>query len=244
MNRRDAGQVLLLGLLTAGVAPFAHAQQAGRVYRIGYLSAPTRESVEKALAAFLLALRNLGWIEGKNLLIEYRWAEGNVERLPALAAEMVRLKVDLIVAPATSAAAAAKKASSTIPIVMLFPSDPVAAGLVDSLPKPGGNVTGTTFTPGPAIYGKQLQLLRESVPHASRVALLWNPADAATPVQLTEVESAARALGIRLQRAEARGAGGIRCRVCGDGAGARRSPRRRQQHDVPGATRPGSANSR
>ena len=205
MNRRDAGHALVLGLLAVGGAPFAHAQPAGKVYRIGYLSAPSRKSVEKALDAFLQALRDLGWVEGRNLIIEYRWADGKIELLPGFAAELVRHKVDLIVAPAASAARAAKDASSSIPIVMMFPNDPVAAGLVSSLRSPGGNVTGTTFTPGPGIYGKQVQLLRESVPHASRMAILWNPADAATPLQLSEVEGAARSLGMRLQIAQARG---------------------------------------
>ena len=205
MNRRDAGHALLLGLLAVGVPPLAHAQQAGKVYRVGYLSAPTRKSVENALQAFLRALRELGWVEGQNLIIEYRWAEGKIERLPELAVELVGRQVDLIVAPASSAALAAMNASNSIPIVMMFPNDPVAAGLVTSLRNPGGNVTGTTFTPGPEIYGKQLQLLRESVPQASRMAILWNPADAATPLQLQEVERAARSLRIRLQTAEARG---------------------------------------
>jgi len=149
MNRRNAGLALLLGLLAFGAAPLAaEAQQARKVYRIGYLSTPTRESVERGLQAFLRKLRELGWVEGPNLIIEYRWAEGNVERLPDLAAELVRLKVDVIVAPAGSAALAAKKATSSIPIVMIFPSDPVEIGLVDSLSRPGGNITGTTFTPG------------------------------------------------------------------------------------------------
>lgn len=195
----------MLGLLAVGVSPLTYAQQKGKVYRIGYLSAPSRKSVEKALEAFLRALRELGWIEGQNLIIEYRWAEGKIERLPELAVELARANVDLIVAPAASAALAAKNASSSIPIVMMFPNDPVASGLVASLRNPGGNVTGTTFTPGQEIYGKQLQLLRESVPHASRMAILWSPADAPAPLQLREVEGAARSLGTRLQRVDARG---------------------------------------
>ncbi|TMH00817.1 MAG: ABC transporter substrate-binding protein, partial [Betaproteobacteria bacterium] len=142
MNRLNAGLVLLIGLLVAPLA--TEAQQSGRVYRVGYLSTPTRESVEHGLAAFLRTLRELGWIEGQNLIIEYRWAEGNVERLPALAAELVRRKVDVIVAPAGSAALAAKNAISNIPIVMIFASDPVETGLVASLRQPGGNITGTT----------------------------------------------------------------------------------------------------
>jgi putative ABC transport system substrate-binding protein len=204
MDRRGAGQAIVLGLLAA-VMPLAHAQPAGKVRRIGYLSAPSRKSVEKALGAFLQALGDLGWVEGRNLVIDYRWAEGKVEALPALAAELVRSNVELIVAPAASAASAAKNASRTIPIVMIFPNDPVASGLVTSLRNPGGNVTGTTFTPGPEIFAKQVQLLRESVPHSSRMAILWNPGDAATPLQLREVERATRSLGIRLYRAEARG---------------------------------------
>ena len=205
MNRRSAGLALLLGL-AFGAAPLAaEAQQAGRVYRVGYLSTPTRESVERGLEAFLRALRELGWVEGQNLIIEYRWAEGKVERLPDLAAELVRRKVDLIVAPAGSAALAAKNATSSIPIVMIFPSDPVEMGLVASLSRPGGNITGTTFTPGPEIFGKQLQILKEAIPHASRVAILWNPADPSFATQKREVEAAARSLRIRLQHVEARG---------------------------------------
>ena len=205
MNRRDTAHALLGGLLAASVPSLARAQQKGRVYRIGYLSAPSRKSVENAVGAFLKALRDLGLVEGQNLIIEYRWADGKVERLPALAAELVRQNVELIVAPAASAALAARDASRTIPIVMIFPNDPIASGLVNSLRSPGGNVTGTTFTPGPEIYGKQVQLLRECVPGASRMAFLLNPADPWAPQQMREVEAGARALGTALQRAEARG---------------------------------------
>jgi putative tryptophan/tyrosine transport system substrate-binding protein len=206
MNRRNAAFALLLGLLGFAVAPrAAEAQQAGKVYRIGYLSTPTRASVEHGLQAFLRKLRELGWVEGQNLTIEYRWAEGNVERLPAFAAELVRLKVDLIVAPAGSAALAAKNATSSIPIVMIFPSDPVEMGLVASLRRPGGNITGTAFTPGPEIFGKQLQILKETIPRASRVAILSNPADPSFATQVREVEATARSLRMRLQHVEARG---------------------------------------
>jgi putative tryptophan/tyrosine transport system substrate-binding protein len=206
MNRREAASALLRGLVACGAAPFAaNAQQAGRVYRIGYLSAPSRASVELVLQAFLRKLRELGWIEGQNLVIEYRWADGKIERLPELAVELVRQKVDLIVAPAASAAVAAKKATSSIPIVMLFPIDPVEQGLVASLSRPGGNVTGTTLSTGGAIFGKQLQLLKETIPRAVRVAILWNPADASFAIQMQEVETAARSLGIRLQHVQARG---------------------------------------
>ena len=206
MNRRDAG-LAVLGLLAFGVvAPRGIlAQQASRAYRIGYLSTPTRESVENGLQAFLRKLRELGWVDGQNVVIEYRWADGNVERLPDLAAELVRLKVDVIVAPAGSAALAAKNATSSIPIVMIFPSDPVEMGLIASLRRPGGNVTGTTFTPGPEIFGKQLQILKEAIPGTSRVAILSNPADLSFALQIREVEAAAQSLRIRIQHVEARG---------------------------------------
>ncbi|HXX83352.1 MAG TPA: ABC transporter substrate-binding protein [Casimicrobiaceae bacterium] len=206
MNRRNAGLALLLGPLALGAVPFAaKAQQAGKVYRLGYLSQPTRESVEQVRQVFVQTLRDLGWVEGQNLIIEYRWADGKVERLPELAAELVRLKVDLIVAPAGLAAQAAKNATSSIPIVMIFPADPVELGLVASLARPGGNVTGTTYTPGPEIFGKQLQILKEAIPRASRIAILRNVSDKTWEVQSRAVEAAARSMGIRLQYVEARG---------------------------------------
>jgi putative ABC transport system substrate-binding protein len=203
MDRRTFIRTLTGSLLAAPLA--AEAQQAGKVYRIGYLSTPTRASVERVLQAFLRTLRELGWVEGQNLTIEYRWAEGDVERLPDLATELVRRKVDVIVAPAGSAALAAKNATSSIPIVMIFPSDPVEMRLVASLSRPGGNITGTTLTPGPEIFGKQLQILKETITHASRVAILSNPADPSFATQVREVEATARSLHVRLQKVEARG---------------------------------------
>ncbi len=205
MKRPYAGWPLLFGLLAAGAASVAAAQPVQKVYRIGYLSAPTRESVANGVDAFVRKLRDLGWVEGRNLEIEYRWAEGNVDRLPALAAELVARNVDLIVAPAGSAALAAKNATTRIPIVMIFPTAPVEMKLVASLSRPGGNVTGTTFTPGPGIFGKQLQILQQMVPGVSRVAFLGNPADPEWPLVLREVDDASRSLGIRLQVLEARG---------------------------------------
>ena len=153
----------------------AEAQEAGKVYRIGYLSTPTRASVEKGVQAFLQALRELGWVEGRNFVIEFRWAEGDVERLPALASELVGRGMDVIVAPAGSAAIAAKNATSSIPIVMIFSSDPVEMGLVASLRWPGGNVTGTTLTTGPEIFGQQLQILKESIPRGRTRCWLARP---------------------------------------------------------------------
>ena len=204
MNRRAAARALALGALAFGGVSRAFAQQPGRVYRIGYLSQPTRVSVQNALNAFLRALGDLGWVDGKNMVIDYRWADGDTEQLPRLAEELVRRNVDLIVAPAGPAALAARRATTSIPIVMMFPADPVELGLVASLSHPGGNVTGTTMTPGNEIFRKQLQILKEAVPKASRMAILINPADPSR-VQEKETESAARELGLRLQRVAARG---------------------------------------
>lgn len=196
----------MLALSTLGAGPLsAGAQQAGKVRRIGYLSAPSRASVEHLVQVFLRALRGLGWVEGQNLIIEYLWADGKVDQLPPLAAEMVRRNVELIVAPAGHAVLAAKNATGSIPVVMVSPGDPVAMGLVASLRRPGGNVTGTTSKAGVEMYGKQLQLLQEAVPHAVRVAYLWNPASPTSAVQLKEVEAAARSLRIRIQSLETRG---------------------------------------
>jgi putative ABC transport system substrate-binding protein len=202
-----ASIALLLGFVIIGSSPAVGQAQTGKVYRLGYLSQPTRASVERGVEVFERALRDLGWIEGKNLIIEYRWADGDAERLPALAAELVRDKVDVIVAPAGTAALAAKAATATIPIVMMFPSDPVGTGLVASLAHPGGNVTGTSFTAGPEIFAKQLQILKEAVPRTSRLAVLRNPGDPGWAVQDKEVDAAARSLGIRVQYVEARSAG-------------------------------------
>jgi putative ABC transport system substrate-binding protein len=202
MNRRDA----VFALTAAGLAPLlAHAQPAGKVFRIGYLSAPTRKSVERVLESFLAALRSLGWVEGKNLQIEYRWAEGNVERLPALAAELVALKVDLIVAPAATAALAAKNATGSIPIVMIFPADPVASGLVASIRRPGGNVTGTSGSTGLEFLGKQLQLMKEMVPRISRAAFLWVAANPDSQLHWKELQAAAGSLRIPIQSLTVRG---------------------------------------
>ena len=206
MRKARVHLALLPALALIGAAPIAgQGLQSDKVYRLGYLSQPTRASVERGVEAFERALRDLGWIEGKNLVIEYRWADGDVERLPVLAAELVRDKVDVIVAPAGTAALAAKSATTTIPIVMIFPSDPVGSGLVASLARPGANVTGTSFTAGPEIFAKQLQILKEAVPKVSRLAVLRNPADPGWSVQGREIEHAARSLGVRVQYVDARG---------------------------------------
>jgi putative ABC transport system substrate-binding protein len=151
-------------------------------------------------------LRDHGYAEGQNILIEYRFANGNVERLPSLATELVRLKVDLIVAAATPAGRAARAASATIPIIAMAMGDPVGDGLVASLARPGGNVTGTTFM-GPALVPKHLALLKEALPRATRIAILWQPSAFAERTMrdtLKEAEAAARTLRIQLRFAEMR----------------------------------------
>jgi putative ABC transport system substrate-binding protein len=188
-----------MGISALGLPLYGLSQPVGKIWRIGYLSAPSRESVEQILQVFLRSLHELGWIEGQNLIIEYRWADGKLDRLPQLAADLVQRKVDLIIAPAGTAALAAKNATSTIPIVMIFPLDPVQSGLIKSLRNPGGNVTGTTSTAGVGIFGKQLQLLKTLNPKLARVALLWNPDDSFYSAQVQEIEEASRTLRIRLQ---------------------------------------------
>jgi putative ABC transport system substrate-binding protein len=203
VNRRDFLNAAA-ALLAAPLA--AEAQQAAKVFRIGYLSAPTRESVEGILEAFLRALRELGWIDGQNVVIEYRWAEGDLARLPGLAEDLVRRNVDVIVTPAASAALAAKQATSTIPIVMIFPNDPIAQGLVSNLRRPGGNVTGTTNIPISEMLGKRLQILKEAVPNVTRVAIVYDPTDQlGLSPPMKGLEAAAQSLRVQLQYVDARG---------------------------------------
>jgi ABC-type uncharacterized transport system substrate-binding protein len=200
MRRRD-----FITLFTSAAAAWplgARAQQAGKIPRIGYLSPRTRLSLLDR--SFLQALREHGYVEGKNILIEYRFAAGKFNRLPGLAAELVRLDVDAIVAVVTQASLAAKAASKTIPVVMLAVSDPVASGLITTLARPGGNVTGTSSQTA-EVSGKSLQLLKEVVAKLSRVAVLWNPANAIFQAQsLKATEHAAGVLGLQLQEIGAR----------------------------------------
>jgi putative tryptophan/tyrosine transport system substrate-binding protein len=196
----------LLIILTLGfvVAPLiAEAQPSTKVVRIGYLLGTTQEQ-EPLLEAFLEAMRALGYVEGRNLVMEYRAAEGQYERLPALAAELVRLPVDVLLVVTTPAALAAKQATTTIPIVMLGVGDPVASGLVASLARPGGNVTGVTSLQH-ELTGKRLELLKAMLPTVSRVAILWNPANPVHAVGVREADVAAQRLGVQLHLVEARG---------------------------------------
>ena len=183
----------------------ADAQQAGKVPRIGYFSAGSPSGAPHLLEAFRKGLRELGWVEGQNIVIDYRFAEGRSDRLTDLAAELVRLKVDIIVALATPAAAAAKNATQTIPIVMIGAYDPVGIGLIAGLARPGGNVTGLSFGVGMETVSKGLELLKETVPKVRRVAILSNPANPAQPLAMREVNVAARSFGVQLQLLEARG---------------------------------------
>jgi len=157
------------------------------------------------LDAFRQGLRELGWVEGQNIVIDYRYAENRVDRLPGLAAELVRLKVALIVSAGTQGVTAAKNATETIPIVMIAVRDPVGTGLIASLARPGGNVTGVSDSAGLEIIAKQLELLKETVPKIRRVAILSNPANAYHQLAIREVNIAARSLGVQLQLLEARG---------------------------------------
>ena len=201
MDRR----AFLSGLGALSAAPsFALAQPASRVYRIGFLaSAPVAAQTDPYLKIFLGRLGELGYVEGRNMAVEHRSSGGQNERYRALATELVSLKVDLIVAPGTAAALAAKEATSTIPIVTVVVGDPVGIGLVASLARPGGNVTGMSSS-APDIIAKGLELLKEVAPRLSRIAVLRN---ATTPVYGTsykELEVAARALRVRLQPIEVR----------------------------------------
>ena len=204
MDRRAFIGALTAGLLAAPLA--AEGQQSGRVFRIGILANVPLTGPESAglWGAFIQGLRELGYVEGQNIRIESLSSDGNYERLPDLAAELVRLKVDVIVVPAPQNALAAKKATRTIPIVMASGGDPVAEGLVASLARPGGNITGLSGTAGPEIGGKRLGLLKEAVPKASRMAFLSNPANKSSAASLGETKKAARSLKVQLQILEAR----------------------------------------
>jgi putative ABC transport system substrate-binding protein len=203
VDRRTFIGSLTGGLLAAPLA--AEAQQAASLPRIGFLgtSSPSDpRAVRLVLVACRQGLRELGYVEGQNIAIEFRWAEGKYDRLPGLAAELVRLKVNVLVAGTQAAIQAAKHATETIPIVMVA-SDPVAAGFVGSLARPGGNITGVSMMSAEVI-GKQFEMLKEVVPKVSRVALLGNPTNPGNSQWVRHAQDAGRALGVRLQLLEAR----------------------------------------
>ncbi len=193
--------ILALGILAAPLT--ATAQPPTHVHRIGVLSGFTREH-DRNVEAFLEGMRALGSVEGQNLVLEYRGAAGQYERFPALAAELVRLQVNVLLVGPTPAALAAKAATTTIPIVMAGVGDPVGSGLVTSLARPGGNVTGVSVLQ-PEVVGKQLEFLKDVLPTVTRVAVLWNPANAGHALLVRAAEVAAQAAGIQLHLLEARG---------------------------------------
>jgi len=193
---------LTIAMVVAGA--IAQAQQPKKVPRIGFLSAVSPSTITARVEAFRQGLRELGYVEGKNILIEWRYAEGKSDRLPSLAAELVRLKVDLIVAEAPTSTRSARQATDTIPIVMLFDEDPVGSGFVASLAHPGGNITGLSSL-NPEISGKQLELLKETVPKLSRVGVLGDVTRPGTPQALREINVTADAFRVQVQYLEVRG---------------------------------------
>lgn len=193
--------ILVLGALAASLA--VAAQPAGKVYRIGFLGAASPSQYAGQMEGLRLGLRELGYVEGKNITIEYRWAEGKYDRLPALATELVRLKVDLIITHGTPGSLAAKRATATIPIVMAIVGNPVETGIVASLARPGGNITGSSFF-YPELNAKRLEMLKAALPGLARVAVLLNPDNPANVSVMDAMEERARAIKVKLRPVEAR----------------------------------------
>ncbi|TMH04734.1 MAG: hypothetical protein E6H67_10200, partial [Betaproteobacteria bacterium] len=203
MASRRAFLATMMGGLLAKPLPVG-AQQAGKVYRIGFVwDSPA--VWPNALEAFRQGLRDLGWVEGKNIVVEYRWAEGRFDRLPSLMDELVRLKVDLIVAPTSIYTGAAKRATSTIPIVFVSHADPIGSGHVASLARPGTNATGLTIIMSETM-AKSLELLKATLPALTQVAMIWDPATPSHAPGLKAVEAVSRTLGLRLQSVAVRSA--------------------------------------
>jgi putative tryptophan/tyrosine transport system substrate-binding protein len=189
---------ILLGGAAAAWPLAARAQQPGKVPTIGFLGANSAAGQREWMAAFVTRLGELGWVEGRTVAIEYRWAEGHFDRAPALVAELLRLKVDIIVTHGTPDVLAAKQATSDIPIVFAVAGDPVGNRLVESLARPGGNVTGLSIQ-SPELVGKRVELLREMVPELASLGLLMNAANTSTPLEQQELEASCRTLGLRLE---------------------------------------------
>jgi putative ABC transport system substrate-binding protein len=195
----NKARLWLVAIFLVGAVAIVQAQQP-TMPRIGWI-AVRPASAAFAIESFQREFSKLGYIDGKNIVFEYRYAEGKLDRLPALADELVRLKVNVIIAPNTPAAVAAKNATKIIPIVFIDVTDPIATGLVDSLPRPGGNVTGFT-TIGAVLAGKRLELLKETIPKLFRVAVLWNPKDPSSVQGWKESQLPARELGLQLHSME------------------------------------------
>jgi len=204
MQRREF--ITLFGGTAATWPLAAHAQQpAGRVYRVGYLTIASRQQQLHLIRAFEEGLRSLGYRVGENVVIEYRFANGEMDRLPALAADLVQLRVDVIVTGNNANTVAAMKATKTIPIVMTTSADPVSNRLVANLARPGGNVTGFSQDTGTEIDSKRVEFLRDALPNLSRVGILWNPDFAPNPNRVKAMREATQARGITLISVEARG---------------------------------------
>jgi len=203
MEKAGWSSILVVAVLLA-VGVIADAQQPKKLPRIGFLSAASSSAISARVEAFRQGLRELGYVEGKNIFIEWRFAEGKSDRLASLAAELVRLKVDVIVAEAPTSTRSAKQATVTIPIVMMFDDDPVGSGFVASLARPGGNITGLS-TLSPEISGKQLEILKEIVPKLSRVGVLGDVTRPGIPQELREINVAADAFRVQVQYLEVRG---------------------------------------
>jgi ABC-type uncharacterized transport system substrate-binding protein len=191
VNRRAFLRIVPFALLASPLV--ATAQPAGKTYRIGFLGNSTAALEANLVGPFREGLRDLGYVEGRNVQIEYRWADGKYERFPELVAELVALKVDVIVTAGTPAALAVMRATVTIPLVMVAVGDPVGSGLVTSLARPGGSMTGLTSI-APDLEGKRLELLREAVPKLSRVSVIWNPANPFHVTAERQARSAAQTL--------------------------------------------------
>jgi len=194
-TRRKILAVIGAGALAAPLASFA--QQPAGVARIGFLGNSTAAFEANLVGPFREGLRDLGYVEGRNILIEYRWAEGKYERFPELIAELIALKLDVIVTAGTPATLAVKKATTTVPLVMVAVGDPVGTGIIASLARPGGNITGLSSI-SPELEGKRLQLLKEVTPKLSNVAILWNPNNAFHAIELKQAQFAAKVLRIKL----------------------------------------------
>ena len=196
VNRRAFLRAVPLALLASPLP--GEAQQTGKVSRIMFLGASSAALESDRLAVFRQGLRDLGYVEGQSVVIEYRWAEGHYDRYPAFVAEAVSRKVDVIITEGTSAAIAAREGTKTIPIVTAAIGDPIAVGVVSSVAHPGGNVTGLTSM-SPEIDAKRLELLKELVPSVSRVAVLWNPGNPNTKFRLPNLQAAAKSLRLKLE---------------------------------------------
>src|SRR5215510_1391409 len=204
----SVGGIVTLIFSLLGTPLTADAQQAQPIPRLGFLASASADVTQSLLAALQQGLRALGYVEGKNILIESRYAAGDFARLPALAGELVRLQVDVIVTEGAPAAYAAQQRTTTIPIVIGNAGDPIGMGLAASLARPGGNITGLSQM-SPELMGKRLELLKEMVPSVSRVAVLFNPANPTSLLQLKEIQATAPALGVTLLPFEATAANDI-----------------------------------